>query len=132
MSLYTIILCNFRKVDRFIDGNVGEEGFHVKTRHCIILIIGDGTNFIYECEAVLKSEFIGSGPNSSPMIKIIQWRVLTWNPSSPTFPSMKRSTLLVIPFLILTDSLTLFSLKTLGKWCKHHRIQMLIHTISFS
>ena len=31
--------------------------------------------------------------------------------SSPTFPSMKRSTLLVIPFLILTDSLTLSSLK---------------------
>ena len=35
-------------VDRFIDGNLGK--MFVKTRHCIILIIGDGKNFIYECE----------------------------------------------------------------------------------
>ena len=33
------------------------------------------------------------------MIKIIQWRVLTWNPSSRTSPSLKRSTsLLWYPF----------------------------------
>ena len=50
----------------------------------------------------------------SPSIKIIPWRVLTWNPSSPTFPSPKRSTLLVIPFLILTDNFTLSSLEIIS------------------